>query len=384
MIIRRTFLAASVLALFTSSLAVGCASAPEELGSSEEALIGGRAGAVYTMSNAADANEVIVFRRAADGSLQRASSYSTAGKGSADGLGSQGALTLSADRRWLFAVNAGSNELSTFYVSGESLYLVDVVATGGIRPVSVTEHGGVVYVLHAGEAQNGIAGFRQLRDGSLTPIAGSARALSAATTGPAQVSFSPSGGALIVTEKATNKIDEFRVDGSGRPGMATVHASQGMTPFGFAITQRGQVVVSEAFGGAAGAGAASSYQLQRNAGLESVTAIAKSGEAAPCWVVLGRQDRFAFVSNTASNSISVYDVARDGSISVTTERARAGDTGAGSKPTDMALSKNERFLYVLDSGSASVSAFKVMQDGSLSTVATTAGLPATAVGLAAQ
>ncbi len=384
MIIRRTFLTSALLALVTASAASGCASSSEELGTSEDELIGGRAGAVYTMSNAADANEVIVLRRAGNGTLQRAASYGTAGKGSADGLGSQGALSMSADRKWLFAVNAGSNELSTFAVSGESLYLVDVVATGGIRPISVTEHGGLVYVLHAGEGQNGIAGFRQRRDGTLSAIAGSTRALSAASVGPAQVSFTPSGGALIVTEKMTDKVDEFRLDASGRPGTLTAHASEGKTPFGFAVTQRGQVIVSEAFGGGAGAGAASSYQLFSGTGLEAVSSSVGNGEGAPCWVVLTRNDRYAYVSNTASGSISVYDVGRDGSLTLPTGRGRAGDTGTGSKPIDIALSKNDRFFYSLDSGTASVSAFRVAQNGSLTAVGATTGLPATAVGLAAQ
>ena len=117
-------------------LTAGCAATPaeEELTESSEAdLVAGRVGAVYTLSNDVASNDVIVFRRAANGSLQRAASYATTGKGSGDGLGSQGALVLSADRHWLFAVSAGSNELSVFYARGEALYLVDTIPTGGVR-----------------------------------------------------------------------------------------------------------------------------------------------------------------------------------------------------------------------------------------------------------
>lgn len=369
-------------------LAVGCA-APEGDGepvdSTEADLIAGRAGAVYTQSNDADANEVIVFRRAADGSLQRAASYATTGKGSGDGLGSQGAVLSSGDGRWLFAVNAGSNELSVFRARGEALYLVDTVATGGVRPVSVTEHEGLVYVLHAGDGHNDITGFVQRGDGTLAALPGSTRSLSAPTTGPAQISFSPSGRALVVTEKMTNKVDEFRVSPfTGRPGQLVAHDSSGQTPFGFAVTQRGQVVVSEAFGGADDASALSSYQLGRYAGLTGVSASVPDTESAACWVVLAKKDTLAYTSNTKSGSISAYRVDGSGALALIGDDGRAADTGAGSKPADMALSRNERFLYVLEGGTSSIGVIRVEADGSLVVLPDVTGLPASAAGLAAQ
>src|SRR5215217_6068494 len=66
---------------------------------------------VYTMSNQAAGNKVLVFDRKSDGSLQMKDSFATGGTGTGSGLGSQGALTLSRNQNWLFAVNAGSNEV---------------------------------------------------------------------------------------------------------------------------------------------------------------------------------------------------------------------------------------------------------------------------------
>src|SRR5512141_2642613 len=74
------------------------------------AAAAGDSGAVYTLTNSAAGNEVAIFNRAADGTLTAAGTVSTGGLGSGAGLGSQGALTLSANHKWLFAVNAGSNE----------------------------------------------------------------------------------------------------------------------------------------------------------------------------------------------------------------------------------------------------------------------------------
>ena len=370
---------------------LGCAvdatpSAEDATESSAQDLISGRVGAVYTLSNDAATNEVIVFRRSSTGSLQRAASVATGGQGSGDGLGSQGAIVLSDDRHWLYAVNAGSNELSVFFVQGELVYLVDCVPTGGARPISVTVHGGIAYVLHAGNTTTpgGITGFRQRGDGTLAALSSSSRPLSGAAVGPAQISFSPSGRALLVTEKGTNSIDEYRVDGSGRAGAPIVHASAGMTPFGFAITNRGQAIVSDAFGGAAGAGAVSSYQLDGVSGLATVSSAVADTESAPCWVVLAKNDHVAYVSNTASGSVSTYTVGNDGAIALASGGARAGETGEGSKPIDMALSRNDGFLYVLDSGTHALSTFRVGSGGALTAVVGTTGLPASAVGLAAQ
>jgi len=216
--------------------------------------------------------------------------------------------------------------------------------------------------------------------GTLGALAGSTHALSAATTGPAQVSFSPSGRAIVITEKATNKVDELRLNPyTGRPASFTAHDSSGQTPFGFAINGRGQVIVSEAFGGAAGASKVSSYQLGGISGLTVKSASIPDTEGAACWVVLGG-DR-AFVSNTASGSISTYSVAYDGTLALTA--ARAADTGTGSKPTDMALTRDGRYLYVLESGTHTLGITRVGSGGSLTVQPDAAGLPMAAAGLAA-
>src|SRR5687768_7254962 len=86
--------------------------------------------AVYTITNAADGNEVVVFRRANDGSLVQHETVSTGGLGTGAGLGSQGAVILNKNGRWLFAVNAGSNEISVFRVRQNGLELTNVVDSG--------------------------------------------------------------------------------------------------------------------------------------------------------------------------------------------------------------------------------------------------------------
>src|SRR5262249_30186415 len=77
-------------------------------------------GAAYTLSNQSTGNAVLVFRRSTNGALSPAGSFATGGTGlgsGSDPLGSQGAVVLDQSNRLLFAVNAGSNDVSAFAVN---------------------------------------------------------------------------------------------------------------------------------------------------------------------------------------------------------------------------------------------------------------------------
>ena len=160
--------------------------------------------AVYVQTNDATGNEVIAFSRAENGTLAPLGRYPTGGRGTGTPhLASAGSVTLSDDGRWLLVVNAGSGELSLFAVQPDGLRLADRAGSGGSKPTSVAVSSALVYVLNNGTPS--ISGFH-LADGKLTPLADSTRPLSSADADPAQVSFTPGGGALIVTERGTNSI----------------------------------------------------------------------------------------------------------------------------------------------------------------------------------
>jgi 6-phosphogluconolactonase len=342
---------------------------------------GFRSGKVFTSTNAVAGNELLVFASGKGGALSLQTRLSTHGAGTGTGLGNQGAVTLSGNGRYLFVVNALSNSVATFSVRRNSLTLVSTVDSGGQRPVSVTEHDGAVYVLNAGGAGN-VAGFRNVW-GSLQPLADAVRPLSASGgTGPAQVGFSPDGDVLVVTEKATNKLTSYRVRHDGRIGAPVVTASSGATPFGFAFDKRGTLLVSEAFGGAAGASAVSSYGFESWVPAQPllISPSVVDTQSAACWVVVTPNGRHAYVTNTGSDTISSYSVQRSGKISLAQAVAAAG--GAG--PIDASISATGRHLFVLNSGSQTISSFTISRDGSLGNPGSVGGVPVGANGLAAN
>jgi 6-phosphogluconolactonase (cycloisomerase 2 family) len=331
-------------------------------------------GAVYTLTNSAAGNVVVAYNRAADGTLTSQGAFPTGGNGTGTGLGSQGAVVLSDDGRQLFAVNAGSNSISLFAVRPDGLELEATAPSGGIRPISVSVRGSLLYVVNAGGAGN-ISGL-VVGPGSLIPLAGSMQPLGAGSSGPAQVSFSPDGRALVVTEKASSTIDVYPVGLDGRAGAPVVSASSGGTPFGFDFDNRGHLLVSNA------AGSASSYAIG-SGGASVISGAIATHQGAPCWLVASKNGRYAYTANAAAGTISGFAVGHDRSLALLDPTGATGILGSTSHPLDEAVSNNGQYLYNLTDGLHAISVFAIAADGSL-TLTGSVAVPAGAAGLAAR
>lgn len=334
-------------------------------------------GAVYVLTNAPAGNEVLVYGRGADGSLTPAGSFATGGAGSGAGLGSQNAVIVSDNHQWLFAVNAGSNSVSSFRIRpDQGLELVNTLPSGGVMPTSVAFRQGLLYVLNAG-VPNNISGFTVAQDGTLTPLADSTRPLSAASTAPAQVSFNDGGNTVIVTERATNQIDTYTVGGDGRLTGPFVHPSAGPTPFGFALDKQNTLFVSEAGPG----GGASSYRVGADGSLAPVSSMLMTGQRAACWAVVTKNGRYGYVTNAGTGNISGFAIGQDGSASLLNADGVTAVTGGN--PTDVAVSHNSRYLYVRVAATNSIAVFAINADGSLAPLPALLGTPGGLAGLAA-
>lgn len=338
-------------------------------------------GAVYSMTNAPGGNEVLAFERSSDGSLGAPRTFPTGGLGTGAGLGNQGSLALGDGNRWLYVVNAGSNDVSAFRVRPSGLQLVDREPSGGERPVSVTAHHDLLYVLNAG-GTGGIQGFRISPSGQLTPIAGSNLALSGDNAAAAQIGFTPDGTRLVVTEKATNVLSIYQVAPDGSASGPVVQPSSGPTPFGFGFDQNRTLVVSEAFGGAQDLSAISSYRVGHDGSVSLVSGSVPTDQTAACWIAVQGDGRFAFTTNAGSSSITGFVVGNDGSLARI--EGEAGRTPTADGPTEMSFSNGSRYLYVLNGRAAVISAYAVDAAGDLTAVGGPTAIPAGMNGLAAR
>lgn len=360
---RTTLAAAAAVALATALPLAGTSAA----------AAAGSAGAVYVLSNQPAGNAVIAYDRAADGTLSPAGSYATGGTGTGGSLGSQNAVVVDQDGDHLYAVDAGSSTITSFRVSGGGLQRIGTVASGGTTPISLAVHGDRLYALNAGGAGN-VASFA-VADGALTPLGGGSHALSGSGTNPAQVSVTPDGAQLVVTEKGTSRVDVLGLDAAGRPVSLVSTPSAGAVPFGFDFDNKGHLLVSEA-----AASTASSYDVT-SAGTAVISSAVPTTENAACWLVATNNGKFAYTGNAGGSlSISGFRVGTDGSLALLTPGGRTGVTRAG--VTDLALSGNSHFLYAR-LGDGSVAGFAVEKDGALTELPVADGLPAGAAGIAA-
>jgi len=330
------------------------------------------AGHVYVNDNTAGVNTIAAFDRHADGTLTPVSGSPFAAGGAGKGaiVGSQGALQVTADGRLLIAVDAGSNQLSVLRIRHDgSLSQVSgsPVSSGGIEPVSIAVHDDLVYVANEGNGTEGsnYTGFTLSDCGRLTPLAGSTFALSN-TANPGDILFNPTGTNLIgievgTTVASTFRIDSFRVDEDGRltPATGSPFAAQSAGPFGseFSPTDPRHLYVSNAHGGA-GNGSVSAFNVSRHG---VVTSIGSSpfadGQTAPCWVEISHDGRYLFAVNTGSTSISSYRILPGGSLSYLS--STPFNSGAGIRPFDARLDPSGKNLYVVDAALDAVSAFAV-------------------------
>lgn len=330
-------------------------------------------GAVFAMTNAADGNQIVAYTRAKDGSLQQTGTFSTGGNGSGgtiDPLHSQGSLRLSADHRVLFAVNAASGTVSSFAVRGSALKLLDTAASGGSQPTAVAVFEDLLYVLNMGGNGN-ISGFRILPNGHLLAIPQSTRNLSGDNTRPTSLAFSPNGKFLVVTESATNLIDTFRVFPNGTLSALVSSASAGSVPFAALFAPNGVLTVANA------SDTISSYKVDWNQTLDTISAALPTDGMATCWSVITPNGRRVYTANAATSTLSGYTIGWNGVLTPITDTV-VGANPAGSVNLDTAISADGRFLYTLNGGTGTIGVFSVQTDGTLENQGAVDGLPATA------
>jgi len=343
-------------------------------------------GAVFSMTNDPSANQITVFARNADGTLDKRQTVPTGGMGtggpedSANGLilanvnGESSPTNTKAAPTYLLALNGGSNSISVFRNSPGGLVLVDIEDSNGSRPISITVNRGVAYVLNAGEfmctglgEQPNITGFTFDARGQLAPIPGSTRPLSGLpNSGCTQVAFDKTGKVVIVDEQQADVITTYTRNADGTLSQPTAQQSTGNGPFGLNFTQRNQLLTTENFGAAPGLGALASYAIDEVTGtLRPLSPSVRNFQSDTCWVVITDDNKYAFTSSFGDDGgLSSYRVHPDGSLELL--NAQAATVGSGS--SDLTLSGDSKYLYAKNSFLGTVTAFRVEKDGALTQI----------------
>ncbi|SFJ30597.1 6-phosphogluconolactonase, cycloisomerase 2 family [Paenibacillus sp. UNC496MF] len=335
-------------------------------------------GMVYMMTNMEVTNQVVAFYRDKNGMLTFVGSSPTHGIGTGarevsaattndgiDPLASQGSLALSPVGRFLFAVNAGSNSISSFILTNNGIpVLADVKPSGGAQPNSITVFGNLLYVSNVGNAANNyasnITGFRVDNNGHLNPISGSTHSLSTINAQPSQILFNLDGSRIVVSELTTGHLSIFYVNQDGTVTGPIINESNGLHPFGSLFLSSGVFLVTEE-----GSNALSSYSMSRDGRLTVISGSVPTGQKATCWVVTTRNEQFAYASNTLSGTIATYRIDSNGALTFVRNIASTPAGMPTGRPIDIGVSKDGRYFYTLNGNQGTVSVFHINDDGNL-------------------
>lgn len=329
-------------------------------------------GLVFVSSNSTAGNAIDVFIRQPDGSLVAGPTYPTGGLGTGT-PGSQGGVSLSADGKTLVVVDGGSSQISDFAVASDgTLHLRNVIGSGGTDPTSVAIKGNLVEVLNSTSLN--VSGFIATSHG-LVQVAGGSQPLSATAAGPEDVTISPDGTHVVVTEKTSDTIDTFAVGNGDTLAPVVTSPSNGPGAFASAFTRTGQLLVADA--GGAGTSAVSSYTIGSNGALSATQSALPNSQSAACWIAIGAHGT-VFVANAGSSSISTYRV-------IGGQLGFFGNTtlASSAKPLDEVVSSDGADLYVLDAVNNQIDTLSVSATGGLTEIGTPPSIAAGSLGIAA-
>ncbi|WP_308465416.1 lactonase family protein [Rathayibacter soli] len=323
-------------------------------------------GTVLVQTDGLTGNAIVSYDRLPDGTLRQAGTYPTGGLGVAlggsvvDHLASQSSLA--ADGNAVFAVNGGSNTITSFLQFGDRLIQRQVIGSNGEAPVSIAAHGARVFVLNA-RGGGSIQGFLNL-GGHLISVPAWHRALGLNpnatpefTSTPAQIAFTPDGSKLVIATKGgTSSFDVFTMNLLGPSQLPVVTSLPGAVPFGFQFDAAGRLVTSEA-----GTNSVASFTVNSDGSLTKISEQA-TGQKATCWLVIDGQ--FVYASNAGSGTLSGYQLGQDGALTA------LGTTPTDAGTVDAAVSRDGQYLYVQTGAAGNVDEFRVAPNGSLQSIGT--------------
>jgi 6-phosphogluconolactonase (cycloisomerase 2 family) len=358
-----------VLVVLTGLLVLGVvgSTTPVHARSSPAAIVGH----VYVNANTARENTIAAFDRHADGTLTPlpGSPFAVGGAGTGEVIGSQDALRVTDDGRYLLAVAAGSHEISVSGITADGA-LTPVtgspISSGGFVPVSIALHENLVYVANRGNGTDGAnyTGFTLDGDGRLHALNASTVPLSA-TANPGAVFFNATGVNLIGTrvgpDDGPSFIDSFAVGRDGRliPAPGSPFPAQATGPFGgaFRPTEPAQLYVVNAHAGP-NRGSVSAYDVPSDGVLHAIGASPfPSRQTASCWMDITPDGHYLFTINTPLSSISRFEILADGSLALLGSTTFNDPTGL--RPIDARLDPEGDHLYVVGADAGVVSIFTV-------------------------
>jgi 6-phosphogluconolactonase (cycloisomerase 2 family) len=375
------------------------------------------AGWIYTESDSGAAHSNVVYALAygQNGSIRPLAlrEWPTGGTGdvlilgkSAGAWAGDGQVTLSPDHRFLFAVNQGSDNVSVFSVNASTGDLTAVPGSpfpsGGHAPISVAFNGRFLVVANHGyltgdkppgiPARTGYASFTVSPSGALHQVS----AIPDPAAGPIETALSPSGNLVFSSGFFSFRLRVLQLGANGQltgapgsPAKLAPSVTAGRQappvlpppavglPFGVSVNP----VKPFVYYVATIAARVAVYGYDQSGRLTFVSQVDNKGSVAGCWTAITSDGRFLYVANSGSRSISAFRVSASGDHLTQIQDVHTPSDGT---VLNLAVDPTNRFLYVsaghqdadfprpTSADGNFIDAFRIASDGTLAPIATVA------------
>ena len=304
---------------------------------------------VYTNNDGTSANSVSAYAVDTNGAVSLIASYPTGGTGTGGGFYASNRIIVI--NNFLFASNAGSNNVSAFTIDSTTGALTAVAgspfATGGYNnsgesgiSLAATPDGKYLYAGNSGSQD--VTLFSIGSNGALTAVGSPLYVVGTMSS----MKVSPNGRFLVLAFPDLSEVAVYSIASNG-----TLQAVQN-SPFSISATATGvdmDCASSHVFAGLAASNSVKVYNIDSTTGaltLNSVSPAIPSVSSAQV-VQLSPDDQTLYVSNQGAHAVSAFSVASDGTLTLAT----ATPVGTGNQyayPGGLAINADGTFLFAGD------------------------------------
>lgn len=259
----------------------------------------------------------------------------------------------------LYLVGQGANAVQGFHIqaSGEIASTAQSSFATNPRPVAIALHPSTNFLYVANLTSNTVSGFSlDHTSGFLTPVG---NALSPVSTGPSPISVSvnPGGQFLYVLNQGDATISIYSIDpGRGILTPTGPAFSTGLTnPQGMLISPGSFLYVIAGTAGSTTPNAISVFSIGSNGALTPAAgAFTAAANSTLSGMITDSKGQFMYVADSANNNVHSLSIASSGALS----EVAGSPFATGTQPVAVAVNGAGTFVYVSNSGSNNVSAYK--------------------------
>lgn len=252
-------------------------------------------------------------------------------------------------RRFAYAVNSSSNDVTTFAIDGTTGALSEVgtEVPAGANPASIALDPSGRFAYVANYSSHNVTTFAiDPTTGTLTQVGSDA----AAGSNPLSIAVDPSGRFAYVANFGSDNVTAFAIDGTtGALSEVGTEVAAGSGPYTIAVAPSGRAAYLTNFD----SHNVTTYAIDATTGALTEVGTEVAAGTNPISITVEPSGRFAYVANYGSNNVTTFAI--DGTTGALTEIG--AEVAAGFGAHGITVDPSGRFAYVVNIYSNDVTTF---------------------------